>query len=239
MSRPCECEGSNENCRFCYGLGTVQDKSTLKRARVKYVPPNREFGQDKPKLSNSFVFIPDTEPNRTPIRKTSQRNANRKLYKSCPICKATIRISFMATHIRGVHNNSALLSSTVDGAHHSSAQPPDEVIRRDQRTVTKVRERIIEPKLDPSYGSCPICKVRVRTDRVQKHVAKVHKRPPAGPSNVGSHLSEDPRRKSATHVSPREKNLDVTKPYAHSYRERGHYGSYPSHDGFDDESGPD
>jgi hypothetical protein len=44
---------------------------------------------------------------------------------------------------------------------------------------------------------------------------------------------------TATSCAPQEKNLDVTKPYAHVYRETGRYGSHPSHDGFDDESGPE
>ena len=35
--------------------------------------------------------------------------------------------------------------------------------------------------------------------------------------------------------SPR--NLDHTRPYAHAARENGRFGSHPSHDGFDDESG--
>jgi hypothetical protein len=33
--------------------------------------------------------------------------------------------------------------------------------------------------------------------------------------------------------------IDVTKGYAHSFRENGKYGSHPLHDGMDDESGPD
>jgi hypothetical protein len=32
-------------------------------------------------------------------------------------------------------------------------------------------------------------------------------------------------------------NLDYTRPYAHGARENGRFGSHPSHDGFDDESG--
>jgi hypothetical protein len=33
-----------------------------------------------------------------------------------------------------------------------------------------------------------------------------------------------------------EPDLDAAKPYAHSAREHGRFGSHPSHDGFDDES---
>ena len=34
-------------------------------------------------------------------------------------------------------------------------------------------------------------------------------------------------------------NLDASSSYSHVYRESGRFGSYPSHDNFDDESGPD
>lgn len=35
------------------------------------------------------------------------------------------------------------------------------------------------------------------------------------------------------------KNQDATHAYSTHYRENGRFGSHPSHDGFDDESGPD
>jgi hypothetical protein len=51
--------------------------------------------------------------------------------------------------------------------------------------------------------------------------------------------AKDVLREKTTLISPRDKNLDATKLYAHSYREQGRFGSHPSHDGFDDESGPE
>jgi hypothetical protein len=32
--------------------------------------------------------------------------------------------------------------------------------------------------------------------------------------------------------------MDATKDYAHNFRERGRYGSHPSHDNYDDEGRP-
>lgn len=60
----------------------------------------------------------------------------------------------------------------------------------------------------------------------------------AGAAEVPRASQVSPGR-STTFVAPRDKNLDITKPYAHAYRETGRYGSHPSHDGFDDESGPE
>jgi hypothetical protein len=59
--------------------------------------------------------------------------------------------------------------------------------------------------------------------------------PPATPAAS----AQDPTRQNTTLVAPRDKNLDATKLYAHPYREQGRYGSHPSHDGFDDEDGPE
>ena len=90
------------------------------------------------------------------------------------------------------------------------------------------------------YEVCPVCRVNVRGDRLSRHLRKVHKtrsvralEPAIAPSG------KDVPRGSATFVAPRDKNLDATKLYAHAYRESGRFGSHPSHDGFDDESGPD
>ena len=38
--------------------------------------------------------------------------------------------------------------------------------------------------------------------------------------------------------SVNSQNLDATKGYAHAFRDRGSFGSHPSHDAFDDESSP-
>jgi hypothetical protein len=82
---------------------------------------------------------------------------------------------------------------------------------------------------------------------MQRHLNKVHKRnevhikPALHDSGSASPVesAKDVLRESTTLVAPRDKNLDATKLYAHSYREQGRFGSHPSHDGFDDESSPD
>jgi hypothetical protein len=88
------------------------------------------------------------------------------------------------------------------------------------------------------YQFCPVCEARVKTSRLKRHLRKVH----AGRANLKAAVvfsANDVLRETTTLVAPRDKNLDATKLYAHSYRESGRFGSHPSHDGFDDESGPD
>jgi len=86
---------------------------------------------------------------------------------------------------------------------------------------------------------CPVCKLSVKVIHLKNHMAKTHKHRSAQSRPTPVQPANDPRRKTTTLVSPRDKNLDATKPYAHAYREQGRYGSHPSHDGFDDESTPE
>jgi hypothetical protein len=98
----------------------------------------------------------------------------------------------------------------------------------------------------PIMVSSEACKAQVKV-RKQRHLRKLHRktevseRTPmhksAGTPTVES--VKDVLRDSTTLASPRDENLDATKLYAHSYRENGRFGSHPSHDGFDDESGPE
>lgn len=108
--------------------------------------------------------------------------------------------------------------------------------------------------------ACPACFARVRPDRLERHVRKVHgankpaqrlwkKQLPnarvVGADNRNS-TAEGENGKAArldrwkkevqSSQSLYQKNIDATKLYAHRYRELGRFGSHPSHDGFDDES---
>jgi hypothetical protein len=69
------------------------------------------------------------------------------------------------------------------------------------------------------------------------HMAKAHKRRSVRSTQTPS--AQDPTRTTTSLIDPREKNIDATTLYAHSYPEQGRFGSHPSHDGYDDESGPD
>src|SRR5690349_12052095 len=71
------------------------------------------------------------------------------------------------------------------------------------------------------YEVCPICKVKVRISRIKKHMEKVHKSHPVRVREVGIESAKDVQRDNTTLVASRDKNLDATKLYAHSYRERG------------------
>lgn len=113
-------------------------------------------------------------------------------------------------------------------------------------------------KAGRSLRRCPMCKALVKTRKLPRHLSmkcpknrelkiKLLLSLKAGhsstatirreiPESVGN--SKDKKRKVYDQVSGRDR-VDFTKDYAHNFRERGRFGSHPSHDGFDDESGPE
>lgn len=102
---------------------------------------------------------------------------------------------------------------------------------------TAVRHFANWRKVQSAFEVCPVCKVKVKASRFEKHLRKVHGK--RVPRSATATSAKDPTRENTTLVAPRDKNLDATKLYAHAYREQGKFGSHPSHDGFDDESSPD
>ncbi len=266
MSHSCVCGGENENCRYCGGSGIVAERlgaaldDTLRRVTIENsptedikaahkrwpsrsqisVPPPIRWAKC-PKGCGRWVNIQKVERHvkncagvriTPPQKKSPTPLANPKpeeiSFESCPLCGAKLKASRIQRHMSKAHGTStsnplfgefvrrgsvARPSTTGTAPVHQNASPP-----RRERTV------------------CPVCQVTVNVGRLGKHMAKVHKRRVA-PSQPTS--AKDPTRQDTTLVAPRDKNLDATKLYAHAYREQGRYGSHPSHDGFDDEAGPE
>src|SRR5271166_5115230 len=104
----------------------------------------------------------------------------------------------------------------------------DVLIRMLERRQSRLPRQVA--KLNPREPDCHVRQLRPFT-------AVAPEPPSAGHDVLPS--ANDVLRESTTFAAPRDKNLDATKLYAHSYRETGRFGSHPSHDGFDDESGPD
>jgi hypothetical protein len=113
--------------------------------------------------------------------------------------------------------------------------------------------------------NCPFCNCQVREDRLQGHLIT---RCPLRPSNAKHTAVAAPPQLKKLRANPKpissigrsfeasqdlirykpedgeaespswKNNLDATKNCGYPAREEGRYGSYPSHDGFDDESEP-
>lgn len=172
----------------------------------------------------------------------------RPKYESCPLCHANLRAGRAKQHMARCPARKAI-----------ATKPERQILPAPKRRLIAVLRmpasvsstgssaaplernmspgEPVSPPPTKKYTVCPICKANIRPGRISSHMSKVHKRKGRGRNIVQS--SNDPLRKNTSLIAKRDKNLDVTKPYAHPYREQGRFGSHPSHDGFGDESGPE
>lgn len=237
MSRPCVCGGSNENCRYCNGLGTIDDglaTALIGHARrndvdkVGFMPTlgrkgKRSAGQSKsaPAPSNGLGLVRCPEPG----------------------CAAMLNPRKVQKHMNKVHKKPESIPL------HEAPKP---------KTI-QVQSPVV-PTAATGLVPCPVegCTAKVKPSRIKGHIRRAHsnrlsKRAAMLPLRTGSvetrshsraryivsnSAHHEPRRVSSYGQKP-EKNLDSTKGYAHAYRESGRFGSHPSHDGFDDDSGPE
>lgn len=232
MSRPCVCGGSNENCRYCNGRGEIPDRLANALTAHSHLPESRK------------IHVGGKQPGKG----MSVKPAGIWKWKARLAKLNQLRATIFGQRVPSPPLTTApsarrlVLCPRGCGAQLS----PHEVDRHIQQVHKSVPVRQQQPKnvlpdgSKSDYQVCPVCKVRVRGDRLSRHLRKVHKKrsqrtaaPAISPS------ASDVLRESTTLVAPRDKNLDATKLYAHSYRESGRFGSHPSHDGFDDESGPE
>jgi hypothetical protein len=225
MSRSCVCGGSNENCRYCNGLGTINDglaDALTAHATHGYLPKGG--------------------------RRVTPRRARQPLVP-CPVPGCPVRLNKRSVpdHYKKAHSKpSPMLPAT----------PKNAVLKRES-PAESVQQLI----------PCPVigCTAKLNPTRVERHLRRVHHRGVQASfadiratlarthlkvrnanQAIGSstkYIVVKPVSHSTSKVSSYgqepEKNLDATKGYAHAYRESGRFGSHPSHDGFDGESGPD
>jgi len=221
VSKPCTCGGSNENCVLCYGRGFTEKRHTA------------STGERAPFDSSSVVKCPACAFEGTQndfTRHFIDRHGSKK--------RQGQRIQVVVDYRHVCCLTCRKVISTVKFDRHTRSH-------RDGKFVSR------------PLAECSICGERVRPDRLDRHMRKVHCRQQriakkggskarARASREGSVGARTGGKADALDVwkgqiqaeqSPFPPNLDATKPYAHAYREHGKFGSHPSHDGFDDESG--
>jgi hypothetical protein len=233
MSRSCVCGGSNENCRYCSGRGEIPDRLANALTAHSRLPESRKVHVGSTRQLGKWMTVKDSKLSKlgTRIAKLNWVRATifgKRLASSAP---ATPSASQSVLCPRGC--GARINRQDVD-RHVQQVHAPAPIKQREPRTAPSGSSPV-------EYEFCSACKVRVKASRMKRHLRKVHKKHSARLAANSSVLpsASDVLRETTTLVAPRDKNLDATKLYAHSYREQGRFGSHPSHDGFDDESGPE
>jgi hypothetical protein len=244
--RSCSCDGSNANCSHCYGSGYLEDR-TGKHSTPKRIPtiPHQEpprpparwdlMVKPRPEELAKFRHLhPKKNVSGKPLH-PSRVNKHRELHR-CNTCGILVRLKNVAQHS---------LTHTLT---HNACSPKRQRYFSARFTVSCVTCGALllnEGRLNRHYKRCHMGP-RARRAAAKGAWGKAEKRTGVESRNAG--LSN--RRTQAIaarldgwkeQVSERnlrdDPKLDCTRPYAHSYRENGRFGSHPSHDDFGDEGG--
>jgi hypothetical protein len=235
MTRPCVCGGSNENCRYCSGRGEISNRLANALTVHTHLPESKKVhigGNKRP--VNQISFTPSGLQKMKALIGELRRPFSLAVRRTvpppvAPAAPSTSQLVPCPRHCGALLEGRAAVGRHLRQAHPSAPSKQQPKVSRSGKSMD-------------GCELCPICKgdVWVKSGRLKRHMRKVHKRrfrqSVTGPAASSTSEKE---RGGTTFVAPRDKNLDATKPYAHSYRERGRFGSHPSHDGFDDESGPE
>lgn len=152
----------------------------------------------------------------------------------CPVCQIMVRANRLDRHLRKVHGQEINNSATTLTA---STKQPDTSSPKEAQPSPASRELV----------PCPHCQVQVRTDRLQRHLRKVHRSkvkkklaPQRIPKMGQIALSDRQGLASETLYQSFYETRDGSKGLGHMRRDfDGAFGSYPLHDDFDDESSAD
>jgi hypothetical protein len=212
--RPCSCGGSNENCALCFGRGFIEI-SAVDLSSKRIIPtPRQQGGRAK---GRGFSL-----PSALQSRAYASAPVFSRPAAECPLCKAQVRVDRLSKHL----------------ARRCPQRPNKSILPRSLGATTSaaLSIRVAAAKISATKGRnevSPEERVRVTvTKNIDK--SKVDRR-----FGNGAFL-ESLRDKGESDIERPSwwDNLDATKNRGYPAREEGRYGSYPSHDGFDDESKP-
>lgn len=215
----------------------------------------REATTDQSKSVNTKVSYVDFA-----LLNEKRAREARKAMKSCPKCNCRVREDRLQTHVETrcpARANSNPTPSTRKKSTASFSRKKSAISMRDIQLFVKC------PLCGSEIASDQFIKHRTQAHgRPRQTFGK--SQPSAQRYGERSHATSvgdanDKRRTDAKHPSPTGRtapglarktgeveverpawwdNLDATKNRGYPAREEGRYGSYPSHDGFDDESNP-
>lgn len=212
--RPCSCGGSNENCALCFGRGFIELRA-IGLASKRVIPTPRQHGGRAKGRGFSL-------PSFLQARAYAPPPALSRPAAKCPHCKALVRLDRLSKHL----------------AQRCPQRPNKSILPRSPGAATGASFSL-------RVAAAKISATKRRTEvrplgRVRETQAKNKEKNKADRHFGNGAFLESLRDKGECDIERPSwwDNLDATKNRGYPAREEGRYGSYPSHDGFDDESKP-
>ena len=213
--RPCSCGGSNENCARCFGRGFIE-ASAVGFSSENIFPTRTQFYRGRAK-GRSFSL-----PSHLGSATYREPSALSRPTAECQYCKAQVRVDRLSKHLE----------------QRCSLRPNKPKRPRPQEATigTPLGIRAVAAKISAAKAHTQVS-LPGRTGAMQ---AKNIDKNKAGRRFGKGAFQESLRDKGESDIERPSwwDNLDATKDRGYPAREEGRYGSYPSHDGFDDESKP-
>jgi len=167
MSRSCVCGGSNENCRYCNGRGEISNSLADALIAHLYLPESKKVHVgDKQRPKNSTSIKPTLRKWKAPLEKLRQLRASvsgQRPPDPSAASAAAPHASQLASYPSG---NVQPSQHNVDG--YSQQVPASASGKSPQPSF-------VSPTTSRVYKVCPVCGVKVRSDRVNPHLQKVHR----------------------------------------------------------------
>lgn len=252
-TKPCCCYGSNQNCMHCYGSGITE---------IKYIEgtnhnllSNKENIIETPNRTNKNIICVKCKV------KLAENNdicvIDKEVY--CNHCFKEEAKHLIEKYSGTKHNkNTRVKTSNLDKNTSKNANVSFEIPKTFNPKNTKIQNKLV----DCEYCKC---KVRAdRLDKHKRKVHKNNlfdkssneniELKTKSKTNVSNKVSNDTKNKYPEsknsydqrnnnlqkpdyyHEKQIEKKLDYTSNYYNLYRERGRFGSHPSHDDYGEES---
>ena len=216
LRQPCSCQGSNETCYKCGGWGYIDKISEGRSAPAAHgggIGRNPSFSTQRKKRVSQSSPEPSNKTKLILVKPMSLKFGPPTTI--CPLCGVGVRMTRLTRHISKVHSETAIAQPLAAPAKPTS-----------KRQLCK----------------CPFCASLVRQDRLDAHIQKIHKAATkASPQvSIRRKLQSTMHQQSASETNSclQDRSMDATRDYYIRYRDNGQFGSYPSHDSFDDESEP-
>jgi hypothetical protein len=236
MPTNCPCQGTNENCAYCFGSGIRRDrgasrsilpesKSSMREVVSSQFPLRKATSRRRKRGPIGTVGAPPPPS----VKKVSEKAKNRAKPKSrptaiCPYCKLVVFVT-AREHLSRCDSYRNRQTNRDPNAQHIGAA-----------VSTRSLER------------CPECGQHVRADRLGKHIRKQHPSMPVrkslaqqnGKSKNRGLVPPEPEssRLGRYQSAAEERTHDVSRLYSNNFRDNGRFGSYPTEDDFGDEGRP-